>query len=679
MNEIKKGLNGKAGWVLALERAPQFLAVMLLFILPFLTQWQGADKLFPKWAIIQLLVLLMLSTWVLRLALTGKLIWAYSRAHLILLILIIWIALTCFLSPYPQTALLALGDGVVYPLWYLLLTFTCIELWRAENLLIVLLISGLGTGFWALGQALGIGTGPWEILVKTSFGGRAIAGMGNPDFLAGYLLMIWPLALALLLRAGMKLSRIFWSFLWMASLCALLLTGSPTGYLGFLAGALVFAFFSFKDRLKVAFPWLLVLLGFLIGSFFLRPMSGQLQELLSEKGEAFQFQEQVWTGALDIVKRNPVFGVGYGAFASAFPAHRPVWLALHPAAESHGENHAYNWILEWMAETGVIGLLLLLAFWFYVLAQWWKLYKANAIPKVLAIGFFAVVSGVAVDNLFETNSYEPFIRVPLLFLAAFPVALSQRFYRMEGFPIRLKEMDLSKFKAFLWPLAVGIAVLVCLQIGNVFKRQEADILREKAAGSTQLGKWDEALGLYSQALKWDPSNFDARYLRGSIYLDRNQKGDLEAALADFNALDPVAPDYQLLHFKKYEALSALKREDEAKIELKRAVRLDPMLIYLLDDFKKARKLTAGDHLSEALIVYQGLFLDYPTCVPMLIDYANCVALCHDYESAINLYRNVLVLDPGNIKAADDLQKVREILQRAEELKRPKASVLGSEL
>ena len=90
------------GWVLALERAPQFLAAILLFILPFLTQWHGADKLLPKWAITQLLVLLMLSVWVLRVALTGKLTWVYSRAHLILLVLMIWIVLTCFLSPYPQ-------------------------------------------------------------------------------------------------------------------------------------------------------------------------------------------------------------------------------------------------------------------------------------------------------------------------------------------------------------------------------------------------------------------------------------------------------------------------------------------------------------------------------------------------------------------------------------------------
>jgi O-antigen ligase/tetratricopeptide (TPR) repeat protein len=679
MDEIKKSPDRMTGWVLALGRTPQFLAVLLLFILPFLTQWEGADKLLPKWAMTQLLVFLMLGTWFLKVVLTGKLTWVHSRAHLVLFILMGWIVLTCVFSPYPQACLLSLRHDAVYPIWYLLLTFTCIELWRSENLLIVFLLSGLGTGVWALTQTLGMGEGPWITLVKTQFNGRAIAGLGNPDFLAGYLLMIWPLALALLIRAGMKFSRIFWSFLLLLSLFALLFTGSLAGYFGFCAETLVFAFFGFKDHLKGTLLWLSILLGFLVLSFFLPPMAGPLQELVHQKCETLQAQEQVWSGTLDIIEKNPLFGVGYGAYAAAFPAHRPALLSLHPVLGSDDEKHSYNWILEWAAETGVVGLLLFSGFWFYVLAQWWKLYKANAIPKVLAVGIFVVAAGVGADNLFDSNGYETFIRVPLLFLAAFPVALSQRFYRMEGYPIRLEERDLSKFKAILIPLAAGMMAIVILQIGNAFKRQAGDILQAKASASTPLGKWDEALNLYNRAFQLDPSNFEIRYMRGSVYLDRNQEGDLERALADFDAIGPAAPDYKLIHFKKYEIFRALKRDEEAKTELNRAVSLDPMLIYLLDDFKKARQLTADRQISEALIVYQGLFLDYPTCVPMLIDYANCLALSHDYESAINLYRSVLVLDPGNSKASDDLIKVQAIERKVEDSKHPKAGVLGNEL
>ena len=49
---------------------------------------------------------------------------------------------------------------------------------------------------------------------------------------------------------------------------------------------------------------------------------------------------------------------------------------------------------------------------------------------------------------------------------------------------------------------------------------------------------------------------------------------------------------------------------------------------------------------------------------MLVDYANCLALAHDYESALNLYRRVLELDPGNTKAFNNLRKVSEAQKKA---------------
>ena len=151
---------------------------------------------------------------------------------------------------------------------------------------------------------------------------------------------------------------------------------------------------------------------------------------------------------------------------------------------------------------------------------------------------------------------------------------------------------------------------------------------------------------------------------------------MEKALADLEAVSKVAPDYVLLHFKKYEVLSQLNRLEEAKTELKRAVSLDPMLIFLLDDFKKARDLTSEGKFSMAFVLYQNLYLDYPTCVPMIIDYANCFALTHDYVSAINLYRHALELDPGNVKALYDLRKVYEAQKKVGDSKR---NVFGHEL
>ena len=154
---------------------------------------------------------------------------------------------------------------------------------------------------------------------------------------------------------------------------------------------------------------------------------------------------------------------------------------------------------------------------------------------------------------------------------------------------------------------------------------------------------------------------------------------MEKSLSDLEKTGRVSPEYVLIHFKKYEVLSRLNRPEEAKIELKRAVLLDPMLVFLLDYFKKARELVSAGHYSEAFVIYQNLFFDYPACVPMITAYANCFALTRDYSSAINLYRKALELDPGNEKVLYDLDAVRKIQAAVNQNQSLRNGILGSEI
>ena len=184
----------RTGWGMALEKAPQFLSVLLIFTLPFLTQLEGFDPLFPKFAVAQIIIYFILGAWVLRTFLTGKLVWVSSRSLLALLVLLIWTTIAWVYSPYSKAGFFQMKDDVIYPLWYVLLTFTCLEAWQVENLLVSFLISGLATSLWALGQVFGVGDGGWTAVVKNQFNGKPVAGLGNPDFLAGFLIMVWPLA-----------------------------------------------------------------------------------------------------------------------------------------------------------------------------------------------------------------------------------------------------------------------------------------------------------------------------------------------------------------------------------------------------------------------------------------------------------------------------------------------------
>lgn len=654
------------GWSLALERSPLFLSVILLFSVPFLTQPNGADPLYPKQAMTQMMVWLILSAWVVKTAVTGRLDWVWTPSFLPLLAFLGWIFLTTAISPFRVLSWSQLSCWIVYPLWYLLLTFTCTEAWKAENLLLVFLFSAFGTCGWAMKEVLDSEKGFLPNPFQSAWPGGIGAGMGSPDFLAGYLLMVWPVALALYLRAGHFVTRLLWSGLLVLSLICLFWTGSKAGWIGLVGGALVFSFAYFVGKRwwkSIAVVGGIAVLTVVL-CLFLPILSERLKTLsLSTRGLSGT-KAAVWRGAGEMIKARPFVGTGIGTFEAAFPAFRPPVLSMNPTAGNGEVKHATNWVFEWAAETGFTGLLLLLVVLWQVLAQWGRLFSANAIPKPLGAGVFAAFAGVGVDNLFDWNHCLPTTLAPLLLLAAMPVPLSQRFFRMDGFPIQYREIVLARSRPFFFLLLGGFVFLASNQIQKAFWGQLANFEMKKAKEDLAKGNWDEAIDRCDKALSSDTGCFSAKYDRALAYFNRNKPGDAENALGDLESVEVFAPDYQQLHFKKYEILRSLNRSEEMEAELKRAVRLDPNLIYLTDDFKKARELTYAQKYSMAFIVYQNLILDYPTCVPMLVDYANCLALAHDYPSAINLYHRVLELDPDNSKASNNLQKVSDAQKKA---------------
>ncbi len=649
------------GWALALDRAPIFLSVLFIAILPFLTQIEGADPIHPKLALTQVMVALILTAWVLKVSLTGRTVLVWSNALLPLLAVAAWLALSVYLSPYSKLGWISLMDGACFTVWYLVATLVCFELWKAENILIVFLVSALVTALWALSQAFGAGGGAWVKVVQDQFQGRVIAGMGNPDFLAGYLLMVWPISLALYFKAAQPSTKILWLSLALVSFLALIWTGSKAGMVGFYAGLLVFLFlFLFKgmDQEKLRKNTKYLILGALCLVGLLAVSAHRLAvEFNNPQVQSLKFRKEVWKGTLEMIKDHPITGVGFGAFSAAFPTYRPLSLMMWQTERSYEVNHAHNWVLEWTAETGVVGLVLLLLFIWFVLSQWWRLYSARAIPRALGAGAFALFTGVGVDNLFDLNCFLPSTLVPLLFFAAMPVGLSQRFYHLEGFPIRCRLFDIGKWKVFVLPFAAIIALLSLMQLSRSFQCQAADVELKTAENLSEAGKWEDAIWSYNQVLTLEPQNLTALYFRGSAYADWGQPGDLELALADYQAVGKYSPDYVLLHFKKAQVLEKLNRQEDASAEMKRAVSLDPVLIFKLPEYQSARKLADQKKYSEALAIYQKLVLDYPTCVPALVDDANCLVMSGRAQDAVGLYKRVLDLDPENKETLANLKSI----------------------
>ena len=110
-----------------------------------------------------------------------------------------------------------------------------------------------------------------------------------------------------------------------------------------------------------------------------------------------------WQAAVSMAQHEPVFGIGLGNYAVAYDEHRLIsWEA--PLG------HAHNLYLNFLAETGAVGLAAYLAFWIAIFRLTWRLRRhPDRSARALAIGLLGCWTYIAVhsafDNLYVNNLF----------------------------------------------------------------------------------------------------------------------------------------------------------------------------------------------------------------------------------------------------------------------------------
>lgn len=253
---------------------------------------------------------------------------------------------------------------------------------------------------------------------------RIFSMLGQPNWLAGYLAILFPLVIALFLNLHIKLKNIFTNnknrllcatcYVLLATLffADIIFTNSQSGFIAIAIALIVFAVL-FLFLIKKHFPKaekkqeikslgiifiLLLITFFFTGSPIekLRPLTlpgimskfSTQQQTVAQKqpvGPALEsgitssgkIRSIVWKGALDIWKQNPLIGTGVETFAYAYYQYRPAehnqtseWDYLY--------NKAHNEYLNYLATSGALGLgsyLLMIGWFLYLCIK--KLAHAN--------------------------------------------------------------------------------------------------------------------------------------------------------------------------------------------------------------------------------------------------------------------------------------------------------------
>src|SRR4030042_2574464 len=191
--------------------------------------------------------------------------------------------------------------------------------------------------------------------------------------------------------------KILFIVLLMINLMALLLTKSRAGYIGFFGTAIIIIWLHFKSVKK----FLITIGVIIVGSLPVLFITGIYKRVIGmfdlQQGTTI-IRSYIWEKAWYLFSQSPIFGIGYGRFNDIFNINRGVFdisrLRGYPGIVSFymkqsyffDSAHAHNAYLQFLTETGVIGLGLILIFWTLCIVKILKAYnstKENFTSKVL--------------------------------------------------------------------------------------------------------------------------------------------------------------------------------------------------------------------------------------------------------------------------------------------------------
>lgn len=198
-----------------------------------------------------------------------------------------------------------------------------------------------------------------------------MGGFMNRNHFAGTMAILAPIALTLAMQAinrKQTIKAITALLLLLLFNAAVLLSLSRGGVLALSVAMPVTLLYAMPSlSLRSRFTALIVfaiLAALVIGAALQHPAIQQRMTTLSDPAsiESLQTRQTAWRDSLEILKHYPILGAGPNAFRTVYPQHR---LSSERAARDFAENE----YVQWMAETGLVGVIIAFGFVLIILKQ----------------------------------------------------------------------------------------------------------------------------------------------------------------------------------------------------------------------------------------------------------------------------------------------------------------------
>jgi O-antigen ligase/Flp pilus assembly protein TadD len=369
----------------------RYLLYLLFLVVPLFILPAAFDSyIITKWTILKVGILILALSFMTQ-SMTKSFARFLQQSSLIRILLLFFLVQGLTLV-YSQSKELAIQELLKW--FFLILLYVLIfRLIRTSNHLqslrdTLLLAGGLTAGWVILQDYHIVGL---DILARLpDWRGYLVAGMGNSDYVAGFLASIVPLGvMSYLVETKASKSILYLLFLSVAC-AALIVTYSVGSNGGLLLGLIVMGIVYFRNGkihsnkfllLKKKLSIALVLLLFVTAFYVIpNPWNGRGQSIFQQAFASKRWKEGgstrvvIWLNTWEVIKSHPILGVGTGNFTYRYlDGVSPKVLANPEYRFYAGEytNSAHNELLQTWLESGIVGALLLVL----LIVQYFRLAK----------------------------------------------------------------------------------------------------------------------------------------------------------------------------------------------------------------------------------------------------------------------------------------------------------------
>jgi O-antigen ligase len=244
---------------------------------------------------------------------------------------------------------------------------------------------------------------------------RITGTTSNPAMFSLYLTVLFPIILSWYLfhdTTGKYIKRIKTvAFLTLIVIVVILIsTLIRTAWIGILGGCIVVLLFYYHPQIKKTISNIsrfkkIILLCFIAGLLLTGSYSLYQLKANSAYGRLF-----IWEVALDMLKENPVTGVGYNRFAAEYNNWQAKYFMAHPEQTekifvADNVQIAYNEFLQTAVETGIVGLFLFMSIILFLTVRIARKFKEighrNDVTFFLLVSCFSSFTVILIMSFFS--------------------------------------------------------------------------------------------------------------------------------------------------------------------------------------------------------------------------------------------------------------------------------------